>query len=83
VPKDSVRERICSEIARSLKQHRVDQELSLTELATRAGLSRQTVSFIENEDRNPTLDTLLRLTEVLGVELEELIRQARQSVLKR
>ena len=46
-------------------------------LAERAGLSRQMVSYIEKEDRNPTIDTLLRITDVLGVQLERIIQQAR------
>jgi transcriptional regulator with XRE-family HTH domain len=48
-------------------------------LAERAGLSRQMVSYIEKEERNPTVDTLLRITEVLGVQLEQIIQRARKA----
>ncbi len=51
-------------------------------LAERAGLSRQMVSYIEQEERNPTLDTLLRLTAVLGVRLEDLLAKARKTATK-
>jgi transcriptional regulator with XRE-family HTH domain len=78
---DMVRKRICSEIARLLHEERLRQKLSLNLIAERAGLNRQTVSFIEHEQRTPTVDTLLRLTDVLGVKLEELIRQARKDAL--
>lgn len=53
------------------------QKLSLNVLAARAGLNRQTVSFIEQEERIPTIDTLLRITMALDVELEVLIRKAK------
>ena len=73
-----LRKRICSEIAHLLKEERLRQALSLNGLAARAGLNRQTVSFIEQEERIPTIETLLRLTDVLDVRLEELIKRARQ-----
>ena len=79
--KDTLRTKICSEIARLLKAERLRQKLSLNVLSARAGLNRQTVSFIEQEQRTPTVDTLLRLTDVLGIKLEDLIRKARKSAL--
>ena len=79
--KDTLREGICSEIARLLKEERLRQKLSLNLLTARAGLSRQTLSFIEAGERTPTIDTLLRLTEALGVKLEDLIRKARQRAM--
>jgi len=33
-------------------------------LAQKAGVSRPTVSYVEQEVQNPTLDTLLRITAV-------------------
>ena len=49
----------------------------MTVLAEKAGLSQQSVSYVEREMRVPNLDTLLRLTEVLGIELGEIIQRAR------
>ena len=37
------------------------------------------VSYIEQEKRNPSLDTLLRLTRALQVNLDDLIRRARRA----
>ena len=51
--------------------------LSLNVLAGRAGLSRQMVSYVEQEERNPSLDTLLRIAEVIGTPLESIIQRAR------
>jgi DNA-binding XRE family transcriptional regulator len=51
-------------------------------LAQKAGLSRQTVSYVEQEVQNPTLDTLLCITAVLEIELEKIIAKARKTVSK-
>lgn len=71
------RDAVCSNVARLLKEERERQNLSLNVLAARAGLSRQMVSYIEQEERNPTLETLLRLSGALGIELDELIKTAK------
>ena len=73
-------EAICSEVARLLKEAREQQGFSLNSVAEKAGLSRQTVTFVEQELRNPTLETLLRLTTALNVDLEEIIARARRNV---
>lgn len=83
VAQNDLRKRICSELARLLKEERLRQKISLNGMAQRAGLNRQTVSFIEQEQRTPTVDTLLRLTEVLGLKLEDLIRKARRRASSR
>jgi transcriptional regulator with XRE-family HTH domain len=70
---------MCAELARLLRRERTRRGLSLNLLAAQAGLSRQTVSFIEQEERTPTVDTLLRLTSVLGIKLELLLARARRA----
>lgn len=65
-----------AEVARLLREERTRRELSLNELARRAGLSQQMVSYVEREMRAPTLDTLLRLADALEIELWKLIRKA-------
>ncbi|HWV98524.1 MAG TPA: helix-turn-helix transcriptional regulator [Candidatus Acidoferrum sp.] len=69
---------ISSEFARLLKEERKKRGLSLNVLAQRAGLARQTVSYIEKEMQSPSLDTLLRISLALGVKLEKLIAEARR-----
>ena len=78
VPTDPLCERISSEVARLLKEERQERGLSLNLLAQKAGLSRQTLSYVEQEVQSPTLDTLLRTTLALGVDLEEIISRARK-----
>lgn len=61
-----------------LHQERMRQKLSLHTVAERAGLSRQMVSFVEQERRHPTLDTLLRICDALGLQLEDVLSEARK-----
>lgn len=70
------RKSICSNVARLLREERERQQLSMTGMAERAGLSQQSVSYVEREMRTPNLDTLLRMSEVLKVDLGDLIKQA-------
>ena len=67
---------ICSEVARLLKAQREKNQLSMTALAAKAGLSQQMISYVERGIRNPTLETLLRITEALDVPLGKMITQA-------
>lgn len=51
-------------------------------LAERAGLSQGAISLVERDLRNPTLDTLLRIAEVLEVDLGKLIQKALRNARK-
>jgi transcriptional regulator with XRE-family HTH domain len=57
----------CSQVALLIRQERLRQNLSMSALAERAGLSQQSVSYIEREMRTPNLETLLRIAKVLKV----------------
>jgi len=74
---------ISSEVARLVREERVKRNLSLNVLAKRAGLSRQMVSYVEQEERNPSLETLLRIADILEIPLDTLIRSARLAASKR
>lgn len=54
--------------------------LSMNQVAERAGLSQQMVSYVERGMRNPTLETLLRMTDALDADLARVIQQARKSI---
>ena len=77
------REAICSAVARIIREERMKRGLSLNVLAERAGLSRQMVSYVEQEERNPSLDTLLRIADVIETPLERIIQRARAEVSPR
>jgi len=76
-------EYISSEIARLLKEEREKRHISLNLLAQKAGVNRQSVAFIEQGLRNPTLNTLFRLTLALEVEPEDIIGRARKLAAKK
>jgi transcriptional regulator with XRE-family HTH domain len=78
VPANPTPEVICSKVAQLLRDEREKRRLSLNALAERAGLSRQTIAFVEQEMRTPNLDTLLRLTCALGTNLEQIVTEARK-----
>jgi transcriptional regulator with XRE-family HTH domain len=76
VEKGQERELVSSHVVRMLRDERQRRGLSMTVLAQRAGLSQAMISFVEREIRNPSLDTLLRMTEVLDVNLGDIIKRA-------
>ncbi|HAB15985.1 MAG TPA: hypothetical protein DCE44_06005 [Verrucomicrobiales bacterium] len=45
-------------------------------LAAEAGLSQSMISRLENHEGNPTLDSLIRITDVLEIDLGKLISEA-------
>ena len=50
-------------------------------LAQRSGLSQGMVSLVEHGLRNPTLDTLLRLAEALGIDLGDVLKKAKRAAM--
>ena len=78
VPVNRMPEAISLQVARLLKEEREKRGISLNLLAQKADLNRQTVAFIEQGLRNPTLNTLFRLTSAMDVEPEKIIARARK-----
>jgi transcriptional regulator with XRE-family HTH domain len=78
VPANQMPEAISLQVVRLLKAERERRSVSLNALAQKAGVNRQTVAFIERGLRNPTLNTLFRLTAALEVEPEKIIARARK-----
>lgn len=62
-----------ADIARRLRALRQARGWSLGSLAARAGLSKTNVAKLETGDGNPSLETLLRLAEALGITLGALL----------
>ena len=76
MPDSKIRKAICSQVARILREEREKRHLSMTVVAAKAGLSQQMVSYVERGIRNPTLETLLRITDALDVNLVKIIDRA-------
>jgi transcriptional regulator with XRE-family HTH domain len=73
---------LCERVAQLLKEEREKRKLSMTLLAARAGLSQQMVSYVERGMRNPTLDTLIRITDAMEVDLPDLLKSAKGAASK-
>ena len=75
--------RIVASVARELKAERVRRGISMTKLADESGLSQQMISYVERGMRSPTLDTLLRITAVLNIDLSKVIKAASEGKARR
>lgn len=67
---------IASTVIRLLREKREALGLSMNAVATRAGLSHTMISRVERELRKPTLDTVLRITGAMGIDLWPLLKQS-------
>jgi transcriptional regulator with XRE-family HTH domain len=82
VASDKSQQAVCSRVAKILRQHRERLGLSMNAVAERAGLSQQMISYVEREMRNPTLETLLRMSAAMEIDFAEVVRQANKSAAK-
>lgn len=55
-----------------MKAARAAMDMSQDELAKRAGVTRQTISAVENGDYNPTINLCISICKALGKTLDEL-----------
>ncbi len=62
-------------VARNVRRFREERGLSLGEVARRSGLSKQTLSKIEQGIGNPTVDTLAQLGIALDVSIRRLVTE--------
>ncbi|GAY11662.1 helix-turn-helix domain-containing protein [Pseudonocardia sp. N23] len=67
-------------IADAVRRERTRRELSLGELARRAGLSKSTLSQLESGSGNPSVETLWALAVALGVPFARLLETPSQPV---
>ena len=70
------------QVARLLREERERQNISKYALAERSGLSEQMIGYVERGMRNPSLETVLRLTQALKVDLGDIVKRAFKAVSK-
>jgi putative transcriptional regulator len=59
-------------IANNIRRLRFDRdEMTQAELATKVGVTRQTINAIEQNKYSPSLETAFRIAEALGVPIGE------------
>lgn len=78
-----LRHAVCVQIIRLLREERERCGLSKYVIAKRAGLSQPMIGYVERGLRNPTLETVLRMADALGMDFAELVKRAQATVSKK
>lgn len=73
---------VAAAIAARVRSGRTDRGWTLDELAERSGISRRMLVNIEQGSTNPSIATLLRISDALGVGLPSLVDGARSPALR-
>ncbi|MCG7409175.1 helix-turn-helix domain-containing protein [Paenibacillus sp. ACRRX] len=60
-------------IGEKLRNIRHAQGLTSTELSKRSGVTQSTISDIENDNRSPQIDTLIKLCKALSINISALL----------
>ena len=69
-------------IGSRVRQHRTGRNWTLDELARRSGVSRRMLLSIEQGSANPSIATLLRISDALGAGLPGLVEAGRPAALR-
>jgi transcriptional regulator with XRE-family HTH domain len=69
-------ERLLESLGVSFREIRAEARLSQEELSLKTGVHRNYIGGIERAERNPTIVTVARLAEGLGITMTELFRWA-------
>ena len=80
---DELRHPVCVQVIRLLREERERRRLSKYVIAKRAGLSQPMIGYVERGLRNPTLETVLRIADALGMDFAELVRRAQVTAPKK
>ena len=70
-------------VVRLLRDERKRQGLSKYAVEQQSGISQQMVGYVERGLRRPSLETALRMADGLGVDLADIIKEARKVAAKR
>jgi transcriptional regulator with XRE-family HTH domain len=62
-------------LPRKLRVLRAERGLTLLEVAAKAGIGRDTLSYIEQGRRHPSMPTLKKIADAYGVPVEDLIEE--------
>ena len=79
---DKTHRAVCAEVVRLLAEERKRQGITKYALAQRSGLSEQSIGYIERGLRQPYLETIVRISSGLEVDLGEIMKRAFENVGK-
>jgi len=80
VPSGIKQRAICTQVIRILREEREKRGLSKYALSAQCGLSQQTISYMERGLRQPSFETVLRIADGIGLNLEDVLKRARAAV---
>lgn len=63
------------DIAKKLKDIRKSKDISVYKLSQMSGVSETHIRDLERGDRNPSIDTLAKITAAMGLSLPELLNE--------
>lgn len=67
-------DKVYRELGKRIVDARRKRGMSQEKLASESGIDRSHMGFIEQGRRKPTLSTLIKITDVLGMSLERLFK---------
>lgn len=70
------------ELSKQIKKYRTEANLSQEELADKTYVSRQTISNWENEKNYPDIKSLVLMSEVFQVSLDNLVKRNWKTAVK-
>lgn len=70
------------ELSKQIKKYRTEANLSQEELADKIYISRQTISNWENEKNYPDIKSLVLMSEVFQVSLDNLVKRNWKTAVK-
>jgi len=73
---------VAGAVARTIRTSRAERGWSQDALAARAGVSKGVLVGLEQGNANPSLGTLLRVSEAIGVPLTRLVQVERRPVIR-
>ncbi len=62
-----------------IKKLRLEKEWSQLELSKRSGVSQSHIHYLESGNKQPTITTLRKLADALGVSVADLLDEEQQS----
>lgn len=58
----------------NIKKLREDKKMSQASLAKASGIAQSTVCYIEKGQKNPSINTVMKLVNALGIDLETFMK---------
>jgi transcriptional regulator with XRE-family HTH domain len=71
---------ICAQVIKLLREERERRGISKYTLSAQCGLAQQTISYMERGLRQPSFETIMRVADGIGVNLEDVLKRARAMV---